>query len=321
MPPRIFVTRRIDPGGPAALTAGGCEVDIWPESVPPTPAEFRARAAGCAGVLTMLTDKVDAEFLAATPGLRVVANYAVGVNNIDLAACRARGVAVGNTPGVLTDATADLAVALLLAASRRVSESQADARAGKWHTWEPTGYLGCDLAGRTVGVVGMGRIGLAAARRLHFGWGMRVLYTARTAKPDADADLGARRVPLDELLAESDFVTVHADLNDSTRHLFDAAAFARMKPTTVFVNTSRGPVVDQAALAAALRAGTIFAAGLDVTDPEPLPPGHELYSLPNCVITPHIASATPVTRGEMARMAAANVVAGVRGEALPYPVG
>ena len=321
MPPRVFVTRRIAAAGPAALEAGGCAVEVWPHPLPPTPAEFRARAAGCAGLLTMLTDRVDAAFLAAVPTVKVVANYAVGVNNLDLPACRAAGVAVGNTPGVLTAATADLAVTLLLAAARRLPESAAAAKAGDWHTWEPLGYLGCDLAGRTVGVVGLGRIGAAVARRLHGGWGMTVLYTARTAKPDAEAALGARRVDFAELLAESDFVTVHADLNDSTRHLFDAAAFAAMKPTAVFVNTSRGPVVDQAALAAALRTGKLFAAGLDVTDPEPLPPTHELYHLPNCVIAPHIASATPDTRAEMARMAAANILAGLRGEPLPYAVG
>ncbi len=316
---RVFVTRPIHPAAAEAL-APHCDVDIWPDRQPPTADEFRARAAGCAGVLTMLTDRVDAAFLDAVPGLRVVANYAVGFNNIDVPACRARGVAVGNTPGVLTDATADIAVTLLLAAARRLVEGVGDARAGHWRTWEPMGYLGVDLVGRTVGVVGMGRIGFATAKRLHYGWGMRVLYTARNPKPDADRELNARRVPLDELLAASDFVTVHADLNDSTRGLFDAAAFARMKPSAVFVNTSRGPVVDQAALAAALEAGTIFAAGLDVTDPEPLPPDHELYARPNCVIAPHVASATDGTRAAMARMAAANVLAALRGEPLPHGV-
>lgn len=317
--PRVFVTRRIPDEG-VALLRTECDVDVWPGDLPPPADEFRARSRHCAGVLTMLTDKVDAAFLAACPELKVVSNYAVGLNNIDVPACRARGVAVGNTPGVLTSATADIAVTLLLAAARRLTECVADAKAGKWATWEPLAYLGCDLEGKTVGVVGMGRIGLATATRLHGGWDMRVLYTSRTPKPDADQQLGATRVSFERLLAESDFVTVHADLNDSSRGLFDAAAFARMKPGAVFVNTSRGQVVDQAALAAALRSGKLFAAGLDVTDPEPLPADHELYALANCVIAPHVASATAPTRRTMAEMAARNVLAGVRGEALPHAV-
>jgi glyoxylate reductase len=204
-------------------------------------------------------------------------------------------------------------VTLLLAAARRLGESTEDARDGRWHTWDPLGWLGQDLVGRTLGIVGMGRIGFATAKRLHFGWGMRVLYTARSPKPEADRDLNATRVDLDTLLRESDFVSVHTDLNAETKRLFGEPQFAGMKPTAVFVNTSRGPVVDQDALAEALRDGTIFAAGLDVTEPEPLPPQHELYRLPNCVIAPHIASATVHTRNEMARICAENLIAGLTG--------
>jgi glyoxylate reductase len=314
--PKVFVSRRIPDEGLSAMAAV-CDLDVWPEQLPPPADELTRRVAGCDGLVSLLTDRIDGALLDAAPKLKVVSNYAVGFNNVDVAACTARGVCVGNTPGVLTDATADLAVTLLLAAARCIPQGAADAKAGRWLTWEPLGWMGKDLAGRTLGIVGMGRIGFAAAKRLHRGWGMKVLYTARGPKADADRELGARRVELDELLAESDFVSVHADLNPTTRGLFGAAHFAKMKPSAVFVNTARGPLVDQVALAQALRGGTIFAAGLDVTDPEPLPPSHELYALPNCLIVPHVASATVETRGAMARKCASNLLAGVKGDPLP----
>lgn len=317
--PRVFLTRQIPAAGLEPIVAA-CDVEVWPERLPPTPDVLRDKVRGCDGVLTLLTDRIDASLMDAAPSLKVISNFAVGVNNIDLAAARARGIAVGNTPGVLTEATADIAVTLLLAAARRLGESVGDAKAGRWLTWEPLGWLGCDLLGRTLGIVGMGRIGFATARRLHHGWGMKIIYTARGDKPDADRQLNATRVGFDELLATSDFVSVHVDLNETTRGLFGAAQFAAMKPTAVFVNTARGPHVDQSVLAHALRSGQIFAAGLDVTDPEPLPVSHELYSLPNCIIAPHIASATAETRDAMAKMAAANLLAGVRGDALPHRV-
>jgi glyoxylate reductase len=315
--PKVFVSRRIPDVGLQAIAAV-CEVDLWPEQLPPPYDVLRERVANCDGLVSLLTDRIDAALLEAAPRLKVVSNFAVGFNNVDVAACTARGVCVGNTPGVLTDATADTAVMLLMAAARRLSESAADAKAGRWLTWEPLGWLGQDLVGRTLGIVGMGRIGFAVARRMHHGWGMQVLYTDQVARPEADQQLGAQRVELDELLARSDFVSAHVDLNPTTRGMFGAAQFMKMKPTAVFVNTARGPLVDQAALADALRTGTIFAAGLDVTDPEPLPPTHELYSLPNCVIVPHIASATVETRNAMARLCAANLLAGLRGEPLPH---
>jgi glyoxylate reductase len=314
--PKVFVARRIPDAGLGPIRER-CDADVWPDRLPPPAEVLREKVRDCDGLVALLTDKVDAVLLAAAPRLRVVSNFAVGFNNVDVAACTARGIPIGNTPGVLTDATADIAVTLLLAAARRLGESTADAKAGRWLTWEPLGWLGQDLAGRTLGVVGMGRIGFATAKRLRHGWGMTVLYTSRSPKPEADRELGARRVELDELLTESDFVSAHADLNPTTKNLFGAEQFARMKRSAVFVNTSRGPLVDQAALADALRRGVIFAAGLDVTEPEPLPPGHELFALPNCVIAPHVASATVGTRDAMARMCADNLLAGLEGRRLP----
>jgi len=317
--PKVFIARRIPDAG-LKLLAGHCEPSIWPERLPPSPEQLRDGARDCVGIISLLTDRIDVEFLEACPNLKVISNFAVGVNNVDLAACTARGIPVGNTPGVLTEATADIAVTLLLAAARRLGESMIDAREGRWQTWEPLGWLGADLVGRTLGIVGMGRIGLATAKRLHHGWNMRVLYTARSPKPEADTELGATRVEFETLLRESDFVSVHADLNPSTKGMFSTEQFQMMKRSAVFVNTARGPHVDQVALAEALRSGTIFAAGIDVTDPEPLPNDHELYRLPNCVIAPHIASATHNTRDAMATRCAQNLLAGLRGEPLPFCV-
>jgi glyoxylate reductase len=317
--PRVFVSRRIPTVG-LDLIAPHCDAEVWPEQLPPPAAVLRDKVRDCDGLISLLNDRIDDELLAAAPKLRVVSNFAVGVNNIDLAAAARRGIRVGNTPGVLTEATADIAVTLLLAAARRLGESATEAKEGRWKTWDPLGWLGQDLVGRTLGIVGMGRIGFATAKRLHHGWGMRVLYTARSPKPDADREFKAMRVDLDTLLRESDYVSVHTDLNAETRGLFGADQFRKMKPTAVFVNTARGPVVDQPALAAALRQGTIFAAGLDVTEPEPLPPGHELFEPPNCVIAPHIASATVHTRNEMARICAENLIAGLTGKPMTSEV-
>ena len=319
--PRVFVARVLPDEGLEPIRAA-CEVDLWTDELPPPRDELLRRVAGMDGVLTLLTDRVDAELLDAVgPQLRVVSNYAVGFDNIDVPECTRRGIPAGNTPGVLTETTADLAFALLMAAARRIDEGSRYVRAGKWRTWGPMLLLGHDIHGATIGIVGFGRIGREMARRAA-GFGMRILYhDVHPASPDEEAALGgARRVELDELLAESDFISLHTNLSAETHHLIDAAALARMKPSAVLVNTSRGPVVDQAALHDALRDGRIFAAALDVTDPEPMPADDPLLTLDNCLVVPHIASGSRVTRGKMAAMAAANLLAGVRGEPLPTPI-
>jgi glyoxylate reductase len=318
--PKVFVARRLPEEG-LQLVREACEMDLWEDELPPPRDELLRRIAGMDGVLTLLTDKVDDEFLdAAGPQLKVVSNYAVGFDNIDVAACARRGIPVGNTPGVLTDTTADLAWALLMAAARRLPEGDRYVRAGSWKTWGPLLLLGPDVHGATIGIVGFGRIGQAVARRAQ-GFGMQILYHDLEPLPPSVTDpLGATFLPLEELLPRSDFVSLHVNLSPVTRHLINAETLGMMKRTAVLVNTSRGPVVDQAALAAALRDGVIWAAALDVTDPEPIPMDDPLVGLDNCLIVPHIASASRTTRGKMAAMAAANLVAGVRGERLPTEV-
>ena len=318
--PRVFVARIIPDEGLQAVSAA-CDMDLWEDELPPPRDELLRRVAGCDGVLTLLTDRVDDEFLdAAGPGLKVVSNYAVGFDNIDVAACARRGIPVGNTPGVLTETTADLAFALMMAAARRLPEGGRYVRAGSWKTWGPLLLLGPDVHDATIGIVGFGRIGQAVARRAH-GFGMEILYHDIQPLPDdVTGPLGATYLPLEELLPRSDFVSLHVNLSPVTRHLINAETLSWMQPTAVLVNTSRGPVVDQAALATALRDGIIWAAALDVTDPEPIPMDDPLVGLDNCLIVPHIASASRATRDRMAQMAAANLIAGVRGESLPTEV-
>ncbi|MEX1335498.1 MAG: D-glycerate dehydrogenase [Candidatus Limnocylindrales bacterium] len=318
--PRVLVTRRIPEAGLAAVRADA-EVDLWEEELPPPREELLVRVRGVDGLLSLLTDRVDGELLeAAGPTLKVVSNYAVGYDNIDVAACRARGVAVGNTPDVLTETTADLAFALLMAVARRLPEGHHFVRGDRWQTWGPLLLLGKDVHGATLGIVGLGRIGREVARRAR-GFGMRTLYhSRRQAPPEVEAELGATFASLDELLAASDFVSLHVALTEETRQLIDAAALARMKRGAILVNTSRGGIVDQTALAEALRSGHLFGAGLDVTDPEPMRADDPFLQLPNCLVVPHIGSASERTRERMAQKAAANLVAGLRGEALPDPV-
>lgn len=320
MKKKVFVCRRI-PASALQRLASDVEMVVWPSELPPSRAELLKNVQGCDGILSLLSDRIDAEvFEQAGPQLRVVSNYAVGFNNIDVREAQRRGIKVGNTPGVLTEATADIAAGLILATARRFPESIAQVQQLEWKTWDPLGLLGLDLRGATLGIVGMGRIGMALAKRMHFGWDMNVIYTARSEKPDADALLNAKRVDLETLLQHSDIVSLHADYNPSTHHLINSVTLSLMKSQAILINTARGGLVDQEALYEALKQGTIWGAGLDVTDPEPLPAESSLRELPQCVILPHIGSATIQTRQAMADIAVNNLLAGLHGRPLPHEV-
>jgi glyoxylate reductase len=302
---RIFVTRAL-PFPALERLAAEHELDVWEQPLPPPPEAMRERAAGADALLTLVTDPVDAELLAAAPDLKAIANMAVGTDNIDLEAAAARGIPVGNTPDVLTDATADLAFALLLALARRIPDGAAKVRTGEWRTWEPAADLGADLAGATLGIVGRGRIGDAVARRAG-GFGMDVVHSSRRSG-----------LPLEELLERADFVSLHTPLTPATRKLIGEEELRRMKPTALLVNTARGGVVDQDALRQALIGGEIAGAALDVTDPEPLPADHPLLEAPNLLVVPHVGSATVRTRAKMAEMAVDNLLAALAGRRMPY---
>lgn len=316
--PRVFVTRQL-PGEALGRLGRHVDLRVWEEELPPSGDALLAEAALAEGLVTLLTDRVDARLLAASPGLRAVSNVAVGYDNIDVPACTARWIPVGNTPGVLTETTADFAFALLLGLARRVAEADAFVRAGKWRTWSPTLLLGADVHGATLGIVGPGAIGTAVARRAR-GFGMRLLYVGRQARPDLEAQTGARRVDKATLLAESDVVSLHLPLSPQTRHWLGRAELAAMKPGALLVNTARGGVVDQEALIEALRDGRLGGAALDVMDPEPLPPDSPLMTLPNVLLAPHIASASHATRGRMASMAVDNLLAALEGRRPPHCV-
>ncbi len=304
---RCFVTRKL-PGSALDRLREAHEVDVWPERLPPSYDELRSHAADVDGLLSLLTDRVDGELIAGSARLRAISNYAVGYDNIDLRAARERKIPVGNTPDVLTETTADLAFGLLLAAARRLPEAAASVAAGEWLTWEPDRYLGYDVHGATLGIVGMGRIGRAVARRAE-GFAMNVLHTGN-----------ASDMTLEELLERSDFVSLHCPLTPETHHLIDAEALSKMRSTAILINTARGPIVDQAALATALEQGTIAGAAFDVTDPEPPPADDPLLGAPNLIVVPHIGSATHATRERMADLAVDNLLAGLSGEPMPHAV-
>lgn len=307
--PRVLVTRRLPGGDPLARLEAVAAVDVWEHSRPPTPDEVTTRARGCAAILPMLTEHIDGALLDACPSLHTVANMAVGYDNVDVPAATERGVLVTNTPDVLTETTADIAFALLLAAARRVTEGERTVRAGEWGTWQPDWLLGHEVHGATLGIVGPGRIGRAVAKRAS-GFDMHVLYAGHREVPDFPGQC----VSFEDLLARSDFVSVHVPLTPETSRLFDAEAFRRMKPGAVFVNTARGGVVDQPALRDALVRGVIAAAGLDVMTPEPLPPDDPLLDAPNLVVTPHLGSATAQTRQAMAGLAVDALLSALAGQ-------
>ncbi|MGA7762777.1 MAG: D-glycerate dehydrogenase [Candidatus Binataceae bacterium] len=317
---RVFVTRPIAEPAIRRLAATA-RVDLWDDEMPPPPGELRARARQADGVLSMVTDRFDAAMIRALPRLRVISNLAVGVDNIDLAVATRAGIAVGHTPGILTETTADLAFGLLMAAARRIAEGDRYVRGGRWRTWGPKVMLGRDIHGATLGIIGWGAIGQTMARRAA-GFGMRVIYlpgphTARRARGRRSRvsarndriDLAtAEPMSLERLLAESDFVSLHVPLAAATRHMIGEAEFAMMKRTAILINTARGAIVDPQALVGALRAGRLAGAGLDVTDPEPISANDPLLKLPNVVITPHIGSASHATRLRMAELAVDNLI-------------
>lgn len=316
--PRVYVTRAL-PGPALARLGERVALEVWGPAGGPDPAALRAGVRDAAGLLCLLTDRVDAGLLDAAPRLRVISSCSVGVDHIDLAAATARGIPVGHTPGVLTETTAELAFGLLLAAARRIPEADRFVREGGWtweRRWEPDLLLGSDLHGAVLGIVGVGAIGTAVARRAR-GFGMRILGWSRRRRPEA-LEAGVEFVELDALLAAADFVSVHLALTPETHHRIDAAALARMKPSALLVNTSRGEVVDEVALARALAEGRLAGAALDVFDREPLAPDSPLLELDRVVLTPHIGSASFATRARMASLAAENLLAGLEGRRLPH---
>jgi glyoxylate reductase len=320
---RVVVTRKLPEAGERLLDeaekTGEFSITRWAAELPPFPQELAKLLSGADGAITLLTEPITDDVFEREPQLKVVSNLAVGYDNIDVEAATRRKVAVCNTPGVLTDATADLAFTLLMTAARRIVEGVDYVRAGHWQTWSPTLLLGQEITGATLGIIGFGRIGKEMARR-GTGFGMRLLACDEYQDEETAKGLGVTFVSKDELLRESDYVSLHCTLTPETRHMIGAAELTMMKPSAILINAARGPVVDTDALVEALRNGTIWAAGLDVTDPEPIPEDHPLVSLPNCVVVPHIASGTIATRNEMARLAVENCLAVLRGQTPPHCV-
>ncbi len=316
--PKVFVSRRIHSVGIEKLRRS-CEVRLWDSDEVIPRAELLRQIADVEGLLCLLTEKIDAELLDHAPHLKVVANMAVGFDNLDVPELTRRGIVGTNTPGVLTETTADFTWALLLAAARRIPEAERYVKEGRWKTWGPLLLLGQDVHHATIGIIGMGRIGQEVAKRAR-GFDMTILYYDVYRREDLERQLGYRYVDLDTLLRESDFVTVHVDLNERTRRMINAEALAKMKRTAILVNAARGPIVDSQALYEALKNGTIQAAALDVTDPEPIPLDSPLLTLDNCLIVPHIASASVKTRNAMAELAADNILAVLSGQRPPTPV-
>jgi glyoxylate reductase len=316
--PLVLVSHTL-PDGWLDLLENHCRIVIGPKDANELSAHLEIFLPDAEGLFTLLTINVNEALLSKAPKLKVVSNMAVGFDNVDVDACTQRGIPVGNTPGVLTDGTADLTMAIMLAAARRIIEANLDARQGRWQTWSPTGWLGKDLRGATLGIIGMGQIGTAVAERAT-GFGMKILISDPDPNLEKVEKLMAKHVPLETLLQDSDFISLHIPLTPETHHLINEDTLIRMKPTSLLINTSRGPIVDSNALIRALEGGWIAGAALDVTDPEPLPQNHRLFELPNCLIVPHIGSATWNTRRRMAERACENLIAGLEGRHLPYCV-
>ena len=318
MRPRVYVTRLL-PEGPMERILSSCDANVWEGELPPSRSVLLDNTRDAEGLLCLLTDTIDKGVLTNAKNLRVISNLAVGYDNIDLIEAKRLGIVVGNTPGVLTETTADYAFSLLLAASRRIVEADKSVRAGTWKTWGPLTFLGHDMHDATLGILGMGRIGAALAKRAR-GFNMKVIYHDVKRSKNTENETGAVYVSLETLLSMSDFISIHVNLTDQTRHMIGKKELQMMKQNCVLVNTSRGPIVDNMALYEALREKKIFAAALDVTEPEPIPKNHPLLALDNVIVTPHIASASYHTREDMANIAVDNLLAGLTGQELPHPV-
>ncbi len=315
---KVFVTRHLTPDAEEKLNAF-CAAEYWPEETPPPYDVLLEKTRTADGLVCLLTDTIDRRLIEQAQNLKVISQVAVGVDNIDLVAAAERGIPVGHTPDLLTEATADLAFALILGAARRLGEAIDYAREGHWKTWGLTTLLGEDVHGAALGIIGMGRIGQAVARRAQ-GFEMDILYTSRSRRPEVESSLGASYLPMAELLQQSDIISLHVPLNQATQGLISAPQFRQMKSHAILVNTARGAVVDTEALISALKTGQIGYAALDVTDPEPLPPTHELYQIPNATILPHIGSATRSARNNIALLAVDNVIAGLNANPLKKQV-
>ncbi len=313
---KVFISRRIPNKGIEFLKNAGLEVKVWGSAIPPTYEELLDRAAQADALICMLSDNIDSHFLKKNTHLKVISNYAVGFNNIDIQTATDLGIPVGNTPDVLTEATADHAFTLMLAVARKILDSNKSILEGKWKNWEPMGFLGQDLRNRTLGIVGMGRIGQEMARLCHSAFDMKIVYFSNTTKSEIEKKLHAKKVSFDELLEQSDVISVHTSLNEGSKGIFNKEAFQKMKKNAIFINTARGEIHDEVALTEALTNGLIWGAGLDVTNPEPMSVENPLLYLPNVVVTPHIASATIDTRANMSFIAAQNIIKGLKKEKL-----
>jgi len=319
MKPKVLVTRNDIPPSALQILGEKCELDVMPNDRPIERSQLLERISGKDGIFCMITDKIDKEVLdCAGPQFKVIGTMSVGYDHLDMKEIKDRNISVGYTPNVLSSATAELTVALTLATTRRIIEAHEEILNGGWAkcSWSPLWMCGSGLVGATVGIVGLGRIGLAVAKRLKPFEVSKIIYTGRTAKTEG-SDIGAEFVSFDQLLQQSDVVIITCSLNDETRYLFSSAAFAAMKSNSVLINISRGGIVDQEALVTALKTGQIAAAGLDVMTPEPLPVDHELTKLKNCVLIPHIGSATVQTRTTMATMTARNIINALEGLEMP----
>ncbi|EQC43655.1 putative glyoxylate reductase [Bacteriovorax sp. BSW11_IV] len=316
----VLITRRIPELAMKKLKEQGINVIENSEDRPLSSRELHDLAQRSTGLITMLSDKIDKDFLAANSHLKVISNFAVGHNNIDSAFAKTLGIQVGNTPDVLTHATAELAMTLLLACARNLQSATQNVKSGQWNNWEPMGFLGMELYGKCAAIIGAGRIGQRMGEILNKGFGMNILYTAQSDKKDFEKSTQARRVELNEALQMADIVSVHCPLTENTRNLFNQKNFALMKKGSIFINTARGEIHDEKALHHFLTNGTLFAAGLDVTNPEPMSMNSELLKLPNCLVLPHIGSATVTARQEMALICARNIIQGLNGEKLECSV-